>query len=347
MARLLFVVPRFHTNLFFATRTLIEAGHEVRVLAVSGAKSEDHRHVQPQVMGRDPDPREVAEALRAARPDLILLRTAPALSARVAREARRQRLRVVGYDLKPMTQLRSLRKRLSLRLRGLPWERVTPVRGLDRDAPVDHGAHYLPWPTAALPLPGGIERDQAAGPVRVLCVGKLAQVRKNQHLLIEALEALGGGAKARLTLVGSSSQSAAGADDAHYRRLLAAAERHDWIGILEDQSFAGVAELYATHHLCVLPSVGEPLGVAPVEGMAYGTIPVISTQSGSAGYVTPGMDGCRVDMDRPDALREVLAPLLEDAALRQRLSEGARHTAETELSPERFLQRIDTLMGRG
>ncbi|WP_037371696.1 hypothetical protein, partial [Salipiger mucosus] len=116
-ASVLFVVPRFHTNLFFATRTLVEAGHRVTVLAAEAVEMEDHRHVAPRVMGRDPARAEVRAALEAAQPDLVLLRNAGGLSDRVAREGRRMGLRVVGYDLKPMTRRRSLRKRLSLRLR--------------------------------------------------------------------------------------------------------------------------------------------------------------------------------------------------------------------------------------
>ena len=277
----------------------------------------------------------------------MLLRNSGGLSKQVARVARRAGLRVIGYDLRPMTEVRSLRKRVSLWMQGRPWQRVTPVPGLDADAPRDRAAVYLPWPTAALPLPAGAERDPRATPVRVLCVGKLAQVRKNQHLLIAALEELGGNARARLTLVGSTSRAISGADAAHHAALRAEAEAQDWIDILGDVPFAGMAALYAGHHICVLPSVGEPLGIAPVEGMAYGTIPVISTDSGSAGYVTDGVDGRRVDMAVPGALRDALEPLLASEALRARMSQAARRTAQGELSPERFVQRVAALLEQG
>ncbi len=345
MAHVLFVVPRFHTNLFFATRALIEAGHRVTVLAAAESTAmEDHSVVTPRVLGDIPARSAVRAALEAAAPDLILLRNSGALSKEVGRVARRMRLRVVGYNLRPMTQVRSLRKRLSLWAQGRPWERVTPVPGLDPAAPLDPAATYLPWPTAALPLPEGAERDPAAVPVRVLCVGKLAQVRKNQHLLIAALRALGGGTRVRLTLVGSTSRAITGADGDHAAFLSAEARSNGWIDIQGDVPFAAMAALYAAHHICVLPSVGEPLGIAPVEGMAYGTIPVISTDSGSAGYVTDRVDGLRVDMGTPGALEAALGPLLVAPELRVRMSQAARRTAQTELSPARFVQRIEALL---
>ncbi|WP_146590107.1 glycosyltransferase family 4 protein [Puniceibacterium confluentis] len=345
MAHVLFVVPRFHTNLFFATRALIGAGHRVTVLAASqSAAMEDHSVVVPQVMGESPARDAVCRVLEADRPDLVLLRTSGALSRQVAQVSRRLRLRVVGYDQRPMTEPRSLRRRLSLWLQGRPWQRVTPVPGVDAAAPQDQAASYLPWPTAALPLPTGAERDQSDMPVRVLCVGKLAQVRKNQPLLIAALAALGGGDRVRLTLVGSTSRAISGADADHHAVLQQAARENDWIDIRGDVPFAEMPALYAAHHICVLPSVGEPLGSAPVEAMAYGTIPVISLDTGSVGYVTDGVDGLRVDVTVPGALETALAPLLASPELRVRLSDAARRTAETELSPARFVQRIDALL---
>jgi glycosyltransferase involved in cell wall biosynthesis len=44
-----------------------------------------------------------------------------------------------------------------------------------------------------------------------------------------------------------------------------------------------MARLYARHRIRGPPPFGEPLGIAPVEGMAHGTIPSISTDSGRAG----------------------------------------------------------------
>ncbi len=352
MSHVLFVVPRFHTNLFFATRALIDAGHRVTVLAASeSAEMEDHSVVVPQVLGSHPTREAVRAALEAARPDLILLRSSGGLSREVGGVARRLRLRIVGYDLRPMTQVVSVRKRLSHLLaqwtKNRPRHRVTPVPGLDATAPRNSTAFYLPWPTAALPLPEGAERDQAATPVKVLCVGKLAQMRKNQHLLIAALKELGGGERVRLTLVGSTSRAISGVDEDHHTALSAEAAAHDWIDIQGNVPFADMAALYARHHICVLPSFDEPLGIAPVEGMAYGTIPVISTDSGSAGYVTDGVDGRRVDMQLEGALAAALEPLLSSPELRQRMSDAARRTAQTELSPARFVERIEALLAKG
>jgi hypothetical protein len=46
---ILFVVPRFHTNLFFATRALVRAGYKVHVFARKSATLEDYSVVTPRV----------------------------------------------------------------------------------------------------------------------------------------------------------------------------------------------------------------------------------------------------------------------------------------------------------
>ena len=209
-------------------------------------------------------------------------------------------------------------------------------------SPKDRAAHYLPWPVDVVSLPQTVYRDPAALPVRVLCVGKLAQTRKRQDALIKALVPLAG--QVELTLSGATDRNISGADEAHFAALQDAAARYDWVTIRENVPFEDMPALFASHHICVLPSSNEPLGVAPLEAMAYGTIPVIAQDAGSAGYLTPGRDGVRVDMAVAGALHEALANLVARPDLRQTLSDGAKHTAQTELSPQRFLARIDALL---
>ena len=342
MASILFVVPRFHTNLFFATKALIEAGHQVAVFTETQAQIEDHRFVEPVVFGKDPDVRALRAALDRLRPDLIMARYPSPLAKAAYTAARKERLRVLSYDQRPLTQRRGLKKRLSYWLEQRAWHRVTPVRGLDPRAPADPAAHYLPWPVEEMPLPKGAHRDIRANPVRILCVGKLAQARKKQNELIDAMRDLWG--SATLTLVGATDRDINERDEAHWQGLKKAAEKQSAIRILADVDFSDMPAIFASHHVCVLPSVRETLGVAPVEAMAYGTIPVISEGAGSAGYIVSGQNGFRVDMSVPGDLTEKLTTLVENADLRQRLSDGARNTVEHDLSPAVFVKRIEQLL---
>lgn len=344
----LFVLPDFHTNVHVATRALVEAGMRVSVFTPHPGRPETHDFVVPQVFAGVPDRQELAQALDRARPDLMLVRNSGDLSRPIYGMARRRGIRVIGYDQKPLTQLRSVKDHLRLMLLGRPRWRVTPVRGLDRAAPQDRCAIYLPWPVRA--DPSALPRPPKTAALRVLCVAKLAQPRKNQPRLIEALRAAGQAGRVHLTLVGSRTLKASHADPAQLAWLEREAASHDWITLLSDVPFRRMPQIYAAHDVCVLPSVQEPLGTSPLEAMAYGTVPVISTDAGSAGVLTEGQDGLRVDMSDPGDLPAVMQRLLDDRALVRRLSAGARATAGTDLSPEIFVARMRGLLasrGRG
>ncbi|MCK0167531.1 glycosyltransferase family 4 protein [Jannaschia sp. S6380] len=346
MATILFIVPRFHTNLWFATRALVEAGHDVEIAAATVADGEDHSFVAPTDIGTTPDAAVVAELMHRVSPELVIVRGDEDLLQNVARAGRRIGARVLSYNLRPMTRVTPVMRRIKNLWQGRPRRRITPVPGLDARARRDPTAFHVPFPVAALPHTA-TARDADGGP-RILCVGKIAQRRKNQHLLIDALRPLASaGRPFRLTLIGSSDRAINGLDDDHSEALRAAARDEPWIDLHQDIPFERMADLYAAHDICVLPSVGEPLGAAPLEGMPYGTIPVVSTQAGAAGLIVDGETGLRVDVTRDGDLQEAMRRLLDDGELRGKLCAGARRFAETELSPARYVARIEALLPKG
>jgi glycosyltransferase involved in cell wall biosynthesis len=339
MPAFLFVVPRFHSNLFFATRALVEAGHRVAVFANGRGVAEDHRIVAPRLFGETPGYAEVRAALAEVRPDLVFVRNAVALSRHAAVAARAAGVRALLYNQTPLTEPTGWRRRWELRLKRLPVRRVTPVRGLDRTAPTDPWARYLPWPVAALPA---AEPPPGDGRLRVLCVGRLGNPKKNQIGLIEEIDRAGLWDRIDLRLVGSEPEGLAGEQAAWRDRLrtLAAARG---VQVAANVPFAAMADHYAAAEVCVLPSRFEKLGTAPVEAMAHGAVPVIASVCGSAGYLVDGETGLVVDVDRPGAFGAALARLAGDRALVARLSAAARAEAEGALGPARFVARAEAL----
>ena len=77
-----------------------------------------------------------------------------------------------------------------------------------------------------------------------------------------------------------------------------------------------------------LSSRYEGFGNVLVEAMACG-VPVVATASpGTREIVSVGTDGLLVDRHEPQALAAAIARVLSDSVLRQRLSEGARISAQ-------------------
>ncbi|QDY69392.1 glycosyltransferase family 4 protein [Qingshengfaniella alkalisoli] len=341
---ILFVVPRFHTNIFVATKALVKSGYKVSVFAVSSRAEEDHSIVQPVVFGERPSLRKLRRAMKQADPDLVFLRTSRPLSYLVAHMCSFGRRKLIHYNQRPLHFPRKWYEIWEWWLQGLSAERVTPRLGNDLSQPADRYATYLPWPVEAVE---GITRvPRHDGPLRVICVGKLMQPRKSQDKLIEAMEDALQSGHATLTLVGSTG-TATGAAQAHYNKLHDLAKRSNGaIRILENIPYSEMPQLYARHDLCVLPSRNEPLGTSPIEAMAYGTAPLVTTGCGSACYITHRKDGFVVEQRSVPALKAMMDELIASPELVAQAGRNAAETAKGELGPQTFVKRVETLLDR-
>lgn len=99
-------------------------------------------------------------------------------------------------------------------------------------------------------------------------------------------------------------------------------------------------ELYATADAFVFASLTETLGLVVLEAMASG-LPVIASPSGGvADHLRDGVNGLAYPACNVEAMRDAIVRLARDPALRQKLSRGARATAEA-LPWDRELDRLD------
>jgi glycosyltransferase involved in cell wall biosynthesis len=148
------------------------------------------------------------------------------------------------------------------------------------------------------------------------CVGYLLP-EKNQEQLIRALPLLlAREPRCKLFLAGDGSER---------RHLEALAVG---LGLREKVFFAGfvasIAEVYAALDVFVFPSLAEPLGTSLLAAMAYG-LPVAAVASGGVPeYVTDRVNGMLAPQPTSEAIAAAIFPLIEDAALRNRLGARAR-----------------------
>jgi len=180
----------------------------------------------------------------------------------------------------------------------------------------------------------------------ILCVGRLADARKNVGLLLDAYAGL---CRAlvdapRLVLAGLSPPP-----EFFWRRA-------ETLGVLEHIEFvsrpssAELRRLYRDASIFASSSDEEGFGVAILEAMASG-VPVVSTRSGGPeGIVTDGCDGFLVPTGDSDAMTARLILLMKDAVLNLRMGRAARATAENRfeqnIAGDRYLEVYDRLLYR-
>jgi glycosyltransferase involved in cell wall biosynthesis len=161
---------------------------------------------------------------------------------------------------------------------------------------------------------------RGSGQVRVqmLCVATL-NAGKGHDVLFDALARLAH-LPWRLTCAGSLTRDPATA--AALRSLVRDLGLADRIAFVGDLDRAALAEAYDRADLFVLATRQETYGMAVAEALARG-LPVVSTATGAIPELVGGGAGLLAPPGDRAAFRDALARVLEDAALRARLAQGA------------------------
>ena len=158
----------------------------------------------------------------------------------------------------------------------------------------------------------------------LLCVATLTP-RKGHALLLEALAGL----RDRpwtLHCAGSTTRDAA--TTAAVRRLVKQHGLADRVLLHGELDDAALDRLYRQSDAAVLATSFEGYGMALAEGMAHG-LPVVSTTAGAIADLVPPSAGLLVPPGDVAALRQALARLLDEPALRARLAAGSRAAGRT------------------
>lgn len=161
-----------------------------------------------------------------------------------------------------------------------------------------------------------------AGPLRLLCVGRLI-ARKGQNHLLEAVKRLvDAGLEVELDLIGDG--------DAMPAYKLQANQ----LGIEPRVIFSGyvpreqMPARYAAAHIFVLPSYNEGMSVATLEALAAGLPVVITRTGGAAELVTEGENGLVFDWADIARLTAHLRHLAFNRDLARQMGAAARIHAE-------------------
>lgn len=331
--RILFLAPRFHTNLRPFLRGLADAGIGLKMAVLGQGATEKHDDIP-------------VEQLKAARCQPLL-----ALSQRNKTDFSRYAIRVVPdlfqlyrllkdfspdyvvvRGLTPVYILFSLpyiifKSRLVLYTQGARCRRWSLLRWLINTCllvlsnfrwytPVerrgsDHGStwcdsriHLIPFAMAV--SPEAELRSWNADSPQMLAIGKYEQ-RKNHHLLISVLPKLP--ANVTLTIAGELTTPA---HQNYFDSLVALASDvgvSNRVTLLTNRPHGEMAGLYLRHDLFVMVSEREPASVSQLEAMAHGLGVVIARDNGTAHYVEDQINGAMCDSTEDSILAAISAAI--------------------------------------
>jgi N-acetyl-alpha-D-glucosaminyl L-malate synthase BshA len=132
-----------------------------------------------------------------------------------------------------------------------------------------------------------------------------------------------------------------GPERAHTERLA------QQLGIATSVRFLGkqdrIERLLPQADVLLLPSEHEAFGLAALEAMACGVVPVAARTGGVAELITPGVDGFLEPVGDVEAHARRVAGLVCDEPLRRRMAEAARHTAQSRFCTDLIIPRYESL----
>ncbi len=117
------------------------------------------------------------------------------------------------------------------------------------------------------------------------------------------------------------------------------------LGVRHNVQFLGkqdhVERLIPRAHVLLLPSELEAFGLAALEGMSCGVVPVSTDAGGVPDLVTHGVDGFRERVGDTDAHAARVIELLGDESLFKRMSAAARNTAVERFASESIIPQYE------
>ena len=182
-----------------------------------------------------------------------------------------------------------------------------------------------------------IRRRARDGPIEICFLGSVVE-RKGLDLLVEGLARTS--VDWRLCVVGDEA-----VEPGYVRRVR---RRIDERGIDDRVTFEGrlpdaaVAERLRTSSVLAVPSRYEPYGIAFLEGMSFGCVPIATNRGGASEFVADGTAGMVVAPDPAS-----IADALERLGDRERLASmgiAARRTYERQPTWEESLARIERFL---
>jgi len=245
-------------------------------------------------------------------------------------EAEASRLALYGLVHHPLAEETGLDPSQADALRRSEMRALAAVRGVVVTSPATARSltGYGVRPSRVIVVepgtdPASLARGSTSSTLEMLCVASIVP-RKGHILLVQALAPLAD-RDWHLTCIGSLVRSPETAK-ALGRALdeLGLAGRVTLAGELDR---AALEPFYDHADLFVLPTFHEGFGMALAEALARG-LPVVSTRAGAVPDTVPDDAGVLVPPGDVDALRAALARVLDDSALRARLTAGARRARE-------------------
>ena len=365
--KFLFIAPRFHTNFYYVVKTLIDHGHQVDFFVLYQGVSEMHDLVKPISLGYSsifkwwngwcnreggkliktqyelrygfPPVFYFLNLLIKSKANVLIIKditTSYSILALFSGFLLRKRMIVFTQIPKYRKQRRSGSIKWLWRLFGV--YAITPVLGDKIYKNENDNLIYLPFIVPVDKKPRSYFKSE--GRITILCVGKF-QERKNQLLLLQAVNKLKNNFSLKLLLIGQD-------DEVDYfskiRTYIIKHKLESIVEILNNVPWNKMDDYYRNSDVFVLPSYNEAASYSLVEAMSYGLPVLCSNDNGTQFYINQNKNGFVFDSFKVEDLTEKLSQIVSDKNKLIEMGETSKYLIKSFHQPDYFYQKLMELI---
>jgi len=357
--KILFVVPRYHLNLYYRVKALQNAGHEVFLLVMYKLNSERYDILEPIVlkhskinvvlekinrkyendMHKIPNSSDLKKKIKEISPDILIVKNLQGglslLSFFHGRKIAKKIFALVQTN-KHFVKNR-FKKVIAFVFKKFFKVKViiTPLKNKLKKS--DPWFSYIPFVIEINDFEKHYFKDNK---INILDIGKFVK-RKDHITLLKAINRLKDRYNIKLTIVGEKMNREV---DKKFFDYIEENNLQGMVIVKENLPHKEVLNVYREQDLFVLPSYNEPSACSTVEAMAYKLPVIISDDSGTNCYIKEGENGY-VFKNRDDKdLAEKIEKIIKDKGNLIRMGEKGFIIAKEEHSLGLFIKKFNKLI---
>lgn len=358
--KIVYIVQRFHTNLYWRAKALSDAGHEVFVLANQEKAGERRdsaiKFVILKKFGNQgllkflgsiirgiyfdvPNLSDLKAKLKEIDPDVIVARNPNSLRSIAAFIFANKKTKLFAeaqtedysFGVFPFNILLKFLYH-TFKVKAL----ITPLK--NRLTKTNPFFKYLPF---VIPAEDFSKSYFSGGHINIVAVGKYVP-RKGHLLLLGAIKKLSA-YDIRLTLVGQYNNP----ETEKMRQLVGQAVKdaglENVVSFQDNLPNEKMEELYRQHDLFVLPAFDEPASYSVLEAMAAKLAVVSGDDNGTSGYIEEGVSGYIFKNRNIDDLATKIEMAIKDKDKLIEMGERGFQLAKNEHSLPSFVRRFEEI----
>lgn len=346
--KFLFIVPRYHTNQYFWSKTLIDNGHTVRYFVLSTYTVEWYDVLDPIELPHSPivgseafQFSELYREMKAYAPDVVISRGFKWYTFQAFFAARLLGIKSLLYNQAPKfttTKPRQLLLRALRMVRLAPSLRITPVRGEGKYD--DTSARYVPF-VADFPFTIHEKEYMRSGAVHIVSVGKLDVARKNLGLFLKAVRRIKNSYPVMATIAGGSKEGSipqALLDQINELGL------EEIVTVRQNLSQNEMVDLYKKSDLFVLPSSNEPAAFSLLEAMNFALPVICSDTNGTRCYIKEGENGYIFKSNDAEDLASKIEGIISERDTIERMGKKSFELVKDKHAPHRFVEQMEKII---